>query len=242
MATWSDPTVENKCCGKLRPGLHLEDWRQIRSSRIFRNLPPEVALHTLLAGRLRNIDKGETLLYPENRPEAFIFVLQGRIRLFLMDVEGQERSMRFIDEGEMLCPCRNGPAEDGRPDTFAEAAEKTRLLIVPITGFEHVLRQFYDLSLQIIVHLGECLEQANCQACLTKARSATVLVARHLLQQGQGKINLSPISQRARELGMARETLSRTLSRMHDEGIIRYERGCAKIRNHEKLQRLAECI
>lgn len=242
MAAWNDSTVENKCCGNLRPDLLLEDWRQIRSSRIFRNLPPEVALHTLLAGRLRNIEKGEQLLSPENRPEAFIFVLQGRIRLFLMDVEGQERSMRFIDEGEMLCPCRNGHAEEGRPETFAEAAEKTRLLILPINGFEHVIRQYYDLSLQIIVHLGECLEQANCQACLTKVRSATVLVARHLLQQGQGKINLSPISQRAQELGMARETLSRTLSRMHDEGMILYERGCAKIRNYEALQRLAECI
>jgi CRP-like cAMP-binding protein len=229
--------------GLLPAELNLRDWNQISRAPLFDGLPPEIALQAVLAGRLRRFVKSRHIFAPETRPNAFLLLLEGRIKLYQIDADGQERTMRLIEPGNLLCPSLPAIQVESFSATFAEAACATRVLAVPGHAFLQLMETHFALARNLIGHLARSLEMACHQTCLTKARSAPVLVARYLLKHSDRHageaINLRPICVTAQELGMARETLSRTLARMHEAGHIRYDRGQARIIDPPALSDIA---
>lgn len=229
-------------CRWLPAGLNLSDWRQASAAPIFDDVPAEVMLETLQAGRLRCCEKNRQVFSPDNRPPAFLLVLQGRIKLFHLDRNGEERGLRFADPGELLCPPLNESDAALRYDTFAEAAEPLRLLILPAGFFLDMLRSHFPLARNLIAQLATSLERADRQACLRQARSAPVLVARYLLEhlpESDTSIDVRPVHLTAQELGIARETLSRAIAGMRDRRLIDYCRGKVRILDRCGLQELA---
>jgi CRP-like cAMP-binding protein len=223
--------------------LNLRDWNQISRAPLFDGLPPEIAMQAVLAGRLQRFVKSQQIFAPETRPNAFLLLLQGKVKLYQIDADGQERIMRLIEPGDLLCPSLLANQAECFSATFAEASCVTRVLAVPSHAFLQLMENHFTLARNLIGHLSRSLEMACHQTCLTKARSAPVLVARYLLKRSdchaRDAINLRPICVTAQELGMARETLSRTLAKMHEAGHICYDRGHARIIDPPALNDIA---
>lgn len=226
----------------LPPGLQPKDWQRAISAPLFADLPSEVVLNALRAGHLKCFDSGQKIFCPSNRPKTFFLVLQGRVKLYFLDRDGEERGSRFIGCGELVCPRMVKDDATSESCTFAEAAETLRLLALPDESFLNLLRNHFCLATNIIAHLATSLERADHQASLRKVRCATVLVARFLLERSQNQgvpIDLSPIRRTAQELGIARETLSRIMTRMHQDQLITYHKGRVIDLDHSGLQEQA---
>jgi CRP-like cAMP-binding protein len=226
----------------LPPGLQLGDWRQAAAAPIFSGLSADVVMEALKSGRVRCFGKGQQVFSPDCRPQAFLLVLQGRIRLFYLDRDGEERPMRFVGPGDLLCPPLEGEPNDTLHPTFGESVESLRLLILPAACFLQLLRDHYPLARNLIAQLATSLERASQQACLCQARSAPVLVARYLLERlpdHRESIDLRPIRMTAQEVGIARETLSRAIAGLCKRGLIDYCRGTVLVLDRPGLQELA---
>ena len=226
----------------LPPGLQLGDWRQADAAPIFAGLPAEVMMEALKSGRLRCFGKGQQIFSPDCRPQAFLLVLQGRIRLYYLDRDGEERAMRFVGPGDLLCPPLEGEPNDALHPAFGESVGSLRLLILPAAYFLQLLREHFPLVRNLIAQLATSLERAGQQACLCQARSAPVLVARYLLERLPGHVNsidLRPIRMTAQEVGIARETLSRAIAGLCKCGLIDYCRGKVLVLDRPGLRNLA---
>ena len=226
----------------LPPGLHLRDWRQAATAPIFDGLPAEAMMKALRSGHLLCFDKGQEVFSPDCRPQAFLLVLQGRIKLYFLDRNGEERGLRFAGPGELLCPHMDEGHTASGCCTFAEATESLRLLVLPAAFFLQQLRNHFPLVRNLIAQLAASLERAGQQASLRKARSAPALVARYLLERMQdhhASIELRPVRTTAQELGIARETLSRVISKMRQHRLIDYDRGKVLILDQPGLLELA---
>ncbi|MDY0269837.1 Crp/Fnr family transcriptional regulator [Trichloromonas sp.] len=226
----------------LPPGLQLGDWRQAAAAPIFSGLPANVIMEALKFGRLRCFGKSQQVFSPDSRPQAFLLVLKGRIRLFYLDRNGEERPMRFVGPGDLLCP----PLEAEPPKTlqsaFGESVENLRLLMLPAACFLQMLQDHFPLARNLISQLATSLEQTCQQACLCQARSAPVLVARYLMErlpEHRDSINLRPICMTAQEMGIARETLSRAIAGLYKRGLINYCRGTVMVLDRPGLRDLA---
>jgi CRP-like cAMP-binding protein len=229
----------------LPPGLQLSDWRQAAAAPIFAGLPLDVVRETVRSGRLRCFCKGQQVLSPDSHPQTFLLVLHGRIRLFYLDRDGEERPMRFVGPGELLCLPLEGESGDALHPFFGESVGNLRLLMLPAACFLQLLRDHFPLARNLIAQLAASLERASQQACLCQARSAPVLVARHLLERlpdHRDSIDLRPIRMTAQEVGIARETLSRAIAGLCKRGLIDYCRGTVLVLDRPGLQDLASTL
>lgn len=107
-----------------------------------------------------------------------------------------------------------------------------------------------QLSSNILTLLAHQIEDERQQRCLSqcapvKTRIAAFLLAR--LERTAGRlchdvaaIDVRPISLTAQELGIARETVSRTFSRFEQCGILHCRRGLIHICDSERLRRIAD--
>lgn len=226
----------------LPPGLHLHDWRQAAAAPIFDGIPTEVIMEALKSGDLCCFTKNHLVFTPDCRPSSFLLILRGRIKLYCLDADGEERGLRFAGPGELLCPPLNNHHKSTPCGTFAEACENLRLLMLPAGGFLQLLHNHFGMARNLIAQLASSLERAGHQACLRKARSAPVLVARYLLEQAHENnavIDVRPVRMTAQELGIARETLSRAITGLRKRHLIDYCRGRVQVVDRPGLQELA---
>jgi CRP-like cAMP-binding protein len=229
----------------LPPDLHLHDWRQAAAAPIFNSIPSEVIMEALKSGNLCCFAKNREVFSPECRPSSFLLILKGRIKLYCLDANGEERGLRFAGPGELLCPPLNQEGGTTPLCTFAEAAESLRVLFLPSCCFLRLLHDHFGLARNLITQLALSLERAGHQACLRKARSAPVLVARYLLEnthENSMVIDVRPVRMTAQELGIARETLSRAITGLHKRRLIDYCRGRVQVVDRPGLQKIASCL
>lgn len=171
-----------------------------------------------------------------------MLILKGRIKLYCIDANGEERGLRFAGPGELLCPPLNQVHGTESPCTFAEATENLKLFMLPACFFLPLLHNHFGLARNLIAQLASSLERAGHQACLRKARSAPVLVARYLLERTQehnAVVDVRPVRMTAQELGIARETLSRAITGLRKSCLIDYCRGKVRVVDRSGLQELA---
>ncbi len=224
----------------LPAGFNLRDWRHALRSAIFDNLEEQVVRDALRNGRLACLRKGQPFFSSGNRPQDFTLVLEGRIKLFYIDRNGDERGQRFVGPGELLCPLCNSDGTD-TACCLAEAAETLRLVLMPADTFLHAVQTHAPLAQNLINQLALSLERAGQKAGLCKARSAQALVASYLLNRLEQEpwCDLRPIGLTAQEIGIARETLSRTLTFFRKQRVIDYQQGRVSVRDLDSLREMA---
>jgi CRP-like cAMP-binding protein len=106
-----------------------------------------------------------------------------------------------------------------------------------------------QLHINLIQLLANQIEEERSKRCLAQCVNVRAKVATHLLammnkharlaSSATPQIDLRPISLTAQELGMARETMSRTLSKFEQAATITCQRGLISIQDAQQLQTIA---
>lgn len=213
--------------------------------KVFGHLPSHVLAQLQRIFFERTYRAGETIFLQGDRAKAVYVVVEGRVKIDRVTPDGHECILCMRGQSETFCPV---PLLDhGHQLGTAWAVTDVTLLWSDIDEFRKVAAECPQL-LAIVQH-GCLLEVRRLlgRMELYAFRSVKERVASMLLEESRRR---GFLDQPATELrmtqqdlaglvGASRESVSRTLSRMEQEGIVRTGRGRIIILDRTKLKNLA---
>lgn len=190
---------------------------------MFRKLSPEL-LDVLGAEAVRkNFPKGQRIFTQGEECPGLYVVGTGLVRIFKYAPNGKEHVLHFADAGKTF-------AEVAVMGAFtcpahAEALEDSLCALLPAHRFRALLRQQHALCLGLLESMSLWVRQLVGLLEDVVLRDASGRVARHLLQSdptgGRAPFALPMLKKDlASHLNLTSETLSRTLRRLADIGLI----------------------
>lgn len=192
------------------------------------------------------IKKKDAIFRADQKMEGIYAVKSGAIKTSIANADGQEQVLEFHLPGDMF---GFDAFSTGSHSCDAIALEDTLLCKIPINIFDDLCERLSGLRRELRHQVGK--EIAHNQRLLlslgqqqTDERLATYLLQVSIHYQSRGFSNKEFVLPMSRQdlsnyLGMAVETLSRIISRMTDDGIIKVERRMVIISNMDSLKALA---
>jgi len=210
----------------------------LRCCQLFTGLPPEnLAELARLAITVRLPKNGS--LFHEGEPSRGFYVVQaGAINVHRVNAAGKEQVIHIFRSGESFAEAALA-APTGYP-ADARAVEASTVLLFPKTPILALLGRRPDLALRMLgsmsVHLRvlvSALEDLTLKDVETRLLNWLV---RHQ-RTAPGNVLALPGTKRvlAAELGTSSETLSRTLARLRDAGLIAVAARSITVRDHPAL-------
>ncbi len=192
--------------------------------------------------RRREVNRGEMLFAEGEAARGFYLVVSGKVKVFKLSAEGKERILHIVHPGESFAEA--AIFGDGRYPALAEPLCRSQLLFFPKDEFLALLHQHTQIAINMIGGLSRFLRQFATQVEELTFKAVPSRLARYLLElatPGKTAVEL-PITktQLASRLGTVSETLSRTLRKLADDGLIAVSGKTIELLDREGLQDLAE--
>jgi CRP/FNR family transcriptional regulator, dissimilatory nitrate respiration regulator len=197
----------------------------LRQTRMFADLSSDNLAAVADVCSLKSLEKGEMLFREGDKAEGFYVLQTGAISIFKVTPDGRE---------QIICVFRP-------PESFAEvtlatveaypangvALENSKVILVQRSGFRDLICRQPELSLHMLASMSLHLKHLVQTLQDYKGRQIEGRLADWLIRHapaGAESFDL-PVSKKnlAGQLGVTSETLSRTLARFRDEGLIRVE-------------------
>ncbi|WP_174733966.1 Crp/Fnr family transcriptional regulator [Mesobacillus harenae] len=164
--------------------------------------------------------------------ENVYFIESGKIKIYKSDINGREQIVAILKNGEMF-PHVGFFRQGGYP-AFAETLDKTTLVAVPISQFERVLIENPELSIKVFKVLGEKIVDLQDRLEAQILNNTYEQIIKLLIQLSQmhgeersdGSVLLkAEFTNRdlANMIGTTRETVSRTLTKMKRNKLVKVD-------------------
>ncbi len=191
----------------------------------------------------RHYDKGE-LVFTEGDPCAGLFVIEsGRLRIFKSSVNGREQVLTIEGPGSSVAEL---PVFDGGTYPASTAAiDDARVYFISKQDFHSLCFVHPQVPLKVLKVVGARLRKLVGiieELSFTTVRSRLISILLRLAQSGKKtaagiEIQLPPSNQElASQIGTVRELVSRNLSRLQAEGLVRMDAKTATIPDVKRLQ------
>jgi CRP/FNR family transcriptional regulator, anaerobic regulatory protein len=227
-------TCQNKyCASKVSLFQHLDELGLERITKLIGN---------------RVIRKGETAFREGDSLSSLYIVNRGSIKAYTYTREGREQILYILAEGDFL-----GELSLLKEDIFefnVTALEDTTMCVLAQADFRTVLAESPEIRDQIMAHAFDRIKSLEKLVQVLTNKDVDVRIAVLLVNMAEGfgiegkeGIVISmPLSREdmAAYLGLTRETVSRRLSALQTEGILRLDGNRRVIIRH--LNRLKEMI
>lgn len=170
---------------------------------------------------VRRFERG-TMIFRQGEACPGVFIIgSGLVRVFKIAPSGREHVLHLVAPGGTFAEV----AAIGGFDcpAFAEALEETTCVLLPSQPFARALREDHQLCLQLMASMAGWVKHLVAQVEDIALRDAAGRVARYLLSVAdpQGLVQLPSLKKHlASHLNLTSETLSRTLRRLDDMGLI----------------------
>jgi CRP/FNR family transcriptional regulator len=202
------------------------------------------ALDRLVAmAQLKRYDKGETIFRQDDLCPGLFIVDTGSVRIFKLAPSGKEHVLHIAGPGETFAEV----AVIGRfaAPACAEAVTDTTALLLPNDSLTRELDNNHTLCLQLMASMARWVRQFVALMEDIVLRDAAGRLARHLLEASAGDAESFTLpnlkKDLASHLNLTGETLSRTLRRLADAGLIEQLEGQRmRIIRRDELQDLAD--
>ncbi|MBW4055447.1 MAG: Crp/Fnr family transcriptional regulator [Proteobacteria bacterium] len=192
--------------------------------------------------------KGETLFCEGEEATGFYLLISGSIKLCRMSPDGREKVLHFVQPRETFAEAAF--FGDGKYPAEARAMEAGEVLYLPRQGFMELMSHNPNFAFNLVVSLSLMLRQFVRQIEELSFADVTSRLASFLVRRAAedstkfGGITYIDLGikkgELASRLGTASETISRTLRKLKDEGIIEVQRNRVLVHQMEKLQKLSE--
>jgi len=192
----------------------------------------------------RTTSRGQPVFFEGDQALGFFIVLSGRVKISKLSPEGKEQILHLIGPGD---PFGEVPMfAGGRFPANAVALEDTELLFFSRERFMDLIGRHPVLAMnmlaflaQRLVHLTRLVENLSLKE--VHERLAAYLLHMSHIQNDSDTIRLDiHKGQLASLLGTIPETLSRILTRFHNEDLIAVEGRNIRIRNRQELRKMVE--
>ena len=170
----------------------------------------------------RSFEKGE-MIYMAGDKGGTLFVLHtGRAKLFRLNTSGKEQVLRLVGPGEFigeLSLFSSLPLTDN-----AQALEATTMCVLQGERLKELMAKYPSIAFKVLDELSRRLEKAENRIEEISSSPVAKRIAGALLELSEGKQEVFlPMSKGdlASQLGMTQETLSRKLTALEKEGLLK---------------------
>lgn len=188
----------------------------------------------------KSYGKGESIFFEGDEGNGFYMVMEGKVKIFKMSLDGKEQILHIFGPGE---PFGEVPVFHGQPfPANALSLIKSRLLFFPRKEFVELVTTNPSLALNMLAMLSLRLRHfagqiENLSLKEVPGRLASYLIYLSEEQNSVSHVTLDiPKGQLASLLGTIPETLSRIFAKMTDDGIIRVEGRTIYLDDIERLK------
>ena len=210
----STPRPERKLTGLIST---------LRCCQLFSGLSQEDLMTIAAFSRLRNLAKDENL-FREGEPSVGFYLVQaGAINVHRVNAAGKEQVIHVFRSGESLAEAALA-SERGYPAN-ARAVEASSVLVIPKEPILQLIARRPDLAMRMLGSMSTHLRVLVGMLDDLTLKDVETRLLNWLVKMGRvapaGVIKLSATKRvLAAELGTSSETLSRTLARLRDDGLI----------------------
>jgi len=226
----------------------MELIEQLKKPLIFSGLDENDLSELAAITVRRKFRKGETLFCEGEEATGFYLLLTGSIKLCRISPDGREKVLHFVKPRETFAEAAF--FGDGKYPAEARTMESGEALYLPRQGFMELMSRNPGFALNLVVSLSLMLRQFARQIeelsfVDVTSRLASFLVRRAVESStSYGGITYIDLGikkgELASRLGTASETISRTLRKLKDEGIIEVQGNRVVVHQMEKLKNIAE--
>jgi CRP/FNR family transcriptional regulator len=191
---------------------------------------------------IRRLTDGALILLEGDAATPVYFVLEGAVRVFRTSPEGREQTLIYLHAGEAL----NLPgafASHWNVPASAESVGEVKMLAMAVDDLRRVAMEYPDVGLALLSMLAERVQHLSLMVYDLGLLSVRARVARFLLSE-RSQHRETPVrwthTQIASRVGTVRVVVSRTLSALASEGMIRLNQQRIEIADPVALARVAE--
>ena len=232
------------------PGTQGEKWKNL-----MRKLPSGyVSLFAGLVDRHleniwklsveQNFKKNEMILF-EDEPDAKLFIIiKGIVKLTRISEDGREFIFSFLGEGEFFGEL--SLLDDEIRSTNAVAVKDTTIVSFQRSDYVRIFRQFPQITLNLLREMTQRLRERDRMIKSMSLQNATGKVACTILRfaddvgdinMGQVEIpRLPPHRDIANMVGTSRETISRAINLLTEQGYLQKIDGRLIIKDYENFR------
>lgn len=192
----------------------------------FKNLSADDQERLIVQSHEQQCTAGELLISQGQPAERFFLVLKGRVKLYRISADGQEKVVEIIQAGQTFAEAVMFMQRSEYP-VCAETLEAAQLVSFPNRLMLTLLQENPQACLHLLGHMSMRLHQRLGELETLTLQNATQRFALYLIQQlddrGQEVADIElPLPKRliAARLSMQPETLSRIMARLNQDGLI----------------------
>jgi CRP/FNR family transcriptional regulator len=215
---------------------------ELQRSPLFAGLEPDQLARILAIGRVSELQRHQVLFREGDPVEGIFVLLSGGVKLYKLSAEGKEHILHVVRPGQAFAEAAVFMA--GGYPAYAEAQQKSKILLLPKQAFLDLLRDEPSVSLNIIATLSRYLKQFADRIEDLSLKDVSARLARWALQCSQEKgrdfwdLEITK-AELASQLGTVSETLSRTLRKFQDAGWLQVRGRFLKILDRPALAAVA---
>lgn len=223
-----------------------EAMEVLRTLPIFNRLGEEALSSVASRTVVKRYPKDGILFRQGEEARGLFVVVTGGVKIYHSGPDGREQTLFVERPGHSLAEI---PLFDGSPyPASARAAEESRILFLPRDSFEWLYRNNPDIADATIREMGRRLRSLVRLVDLLALKSVPARVAATLIQSAAsagcardgGELVLQSTQEDlAAELGTTRESVSRALSTLRSDGVIRMTGQTVRILDFEALRETA---
>ncbi len=195
---------------------------------IFTSLNREQLLKVIKLIKHKEYRKGELLLFEGEVINDLVIINKGQVKAFRNTSDGREQILYIFSEGDFFG--EKNLLRDQASNYGVEALEEVHVCIIHKNDFQKLVQEYPDIGLTIMEALCQRIDRLENTVETMGTRTVGGRISSVLLEfadkfgkeSSQGTIIDLPLSREgiANYIGLTRETVSRKLSSMQDEGII----------------------
>ena len=184
--------------------------------------------------------KGEPIHRSDEKCAGLILLLSGEIRIFILSQDGRDVTLYRMRSAQTCVFSASCIFDAVAFDVFIEAAEDTDALLIPIGIYNQIIRQnikaeLYTYKLYVERFSDIMWSMQQILFMRTDARLASFLLDES--KKSKSDEIICTHEQIARDIGSAREVVTRLLNYFNKEGMVAISRGKIKILDREKISR-----
>ena len=213
----------------------------LRSTDLFRSVPPVDLEAVAAASRLRTFRRGQVVFTTGDPGDTLIVVISGRIKVVVRSADGSELTLTIIGPGGMVGEL--SVADGGPRSADAETLEECRLLLIPGETVRDICARVPPAAQALLSSIAVILRR------LTEAASDLVFldlprrVAKVLLNQPTGddgviRLKLSQ-EELAHQVGSTRQSVNAALRGFERRGWIDVHDRAVTVKQAAALVRFA---
>ncbi len=176
----------------------------------------------------RQYKKGELIILEGARPESLIIINSGRVKAYRNTIEGKEHILYIFSEGDFFG--EKNLLLNQEATYNAEALEDTGICTINKKAFQELMREYPELSFKVMEELCSRLARLENTIESMGTKNVELRVNSVLMEFSEkygrydpkGILVELPMSREgiANYIGLTRETISRKMSLLQEEGII----------------------